>query len=82
MTRPRRRRAWLLVLLLVGAAGLVPLLRANEARQQASWENSCLSSGGSVWSVPAAQDNPMVVQLRRPAYECRSTAGVLVSARD
>lgn len=84
MTGTRGRRAWVLALVLVaiGVAGLVPLLRTDEARRQAAWESGCVRSGGAVTSSPAPQDNPLVVQLPRPTYECRDAAGALVSVRD
>jgi hypothetical protein len=78
------RRTWVLALLLVvvGLAGLVPLLRADEARRQAAWVFACVGSGGAVSAEPAPRDNPLVVQLPRPTYECRDATGVLVSVRD
>lgn len=84
MSRAASRRAWVLVLplLLTGLVALVPLLRANEARQQAAWEAACVASGGAVSTASAPQDNPLVVQLRRPTYECRSAVGAVVSVRD
>ena len=84
MTGTRARRAWVLALVLValGLTGLVPLLPAAEARRQLAWESGCVASGGAVWSAPAPRDNPLVVQLPRPTYECRDARGVLVSVRD
>lgn len=84
MTGTRARRAWVLALVLavLGVAGLVPLLRADEARRQAAWESGCLAVGGAVFAEPALRDNPLVVQLPRPTYECRNATGVLVSVRD
>lgn len=81
-TRGRRARVLALLVVLLGVAGLVPLLRAQETHRQAAWEAACVGSGGAVSSSPAARDNPLVVQLPRPTYECRDVTGVLVSVRD
>jgi hypothetical protein len=79
----RATRHWLLaVVALLSLAAAFPLLQANASRQQAVWEAGCVGSGGSVSTLPARRDNPLVVQSTRPTYECRSAAGVLVSVRD
>ncbi len=81
MARTRLRVLLVCVLLLL-AVGSVPLLRSGEERRQAAWEAGCVRGGGAVWSAPAPRDNPLVVQLPRPTYECRDAAGVRVSTRD
>lgn len=55
----RRARVFVLPLLLVGLVGLVPVLRANEARQQTEWEAACVGSGGAISTASAPQDNPL-----------------------
>lgn len=80
MTSARR------VLVLAGVALLLavglPALRTSAAHRQAAWEASCVASGGAIRTLPARTDNPLVVQLPRPRYECRSSTGALVSSRD
>ena len=77
-----RLRVLLVCVVLLLAVGSVPLLRSGEARRQAAWEAGCVRGGGAVSSAPAPGDNPLVVQLARPTYECRDAAGVLVATRD
>ena len=77
-----RRRALLVVGVLLVLACLVPLLRANAAARERDWSDRCTHRGGAVWSEPADTANPLVVHTGHPVLSCVSADGVVVSVRD
>ena len=77
-----RRRALLVVGVLLVLACLVPLLRANAAARERAWTDGCTERGGTVWSEAADTANPLVVHTGHPVLSCVSADGVVVSVRD
>ena len=77
-----RRRALLLVGLLLVLAGLVPLLRANAAARDRAWQEQCTARGGVVVAEQADTANPLVVHTGHPVRSCVDAQGVVVSVRD
>ena len=82
MAAATRRRALLVVGVLLVLAGLIPLLRANAAAGQQAWLDRCAAQGGAVWTEPADTANPLVVHTGHPVLTCVSPAGVVVAVRD
>ena len=77
-----RRRASLVVGVLLVVACLVPLLRASAADRERAWTHGCTQRGGAVFSEPADTANPLVVHTGHPVLSCVSADGVVVSVRD
>ena len=77
-----RRRALLVVGVLLVLACLVPVLRANAAARERAWQERCVADGGTVWTGAADTANPLVVHTGHPVRQCVSAAGVVVSERD
>jgi len=77
-----RRRALLVVGVLLVLACLVPLLRANAAARERAWTDGCTQRGGAVWSEPGDTANPLVVHTGHPVLSCVGADGVVVSVRD